>query len=421
VTATGTISQEKLEAALHTLQTYKDLATQHGATQTFVVATEAIRQASNSSAFIATIKEMTGLEVQLISGITEAALTFSGATYEAGKEEMVGVMDLGGGSLELVLAHKMHITWRTSLPVGSGWLHDQYLSANPPPSDELEAADTFLTTYFRKLHPPQSPPKLIVTGGSANSLLHLTHKAFHRPEEHHRLSREDLVRSQALLSALPAEDVAQFFGQPLARAKILLAGTLIIRHMMKRLKLKEIFVSSHGIREGVLLAYARYGDNWLAAVSSEKKPEPEESFVQSARQELVERLHTMLEWVDEVLKHEDIEAVHKMRVASRRLRATLDAYQSCCEPGAFVKVYRRIKRIANLLGEARDTDVMLHYLHEQLENLAADEQEGVRWLMTRLREYRQQKQQELDAFLRHLDGKKLEEALKDCVRERTKR
>lgn len=416
VTANGTISPEKMQAALHTLKTYQTLAEQYGARRILVVATEAIRQASNSGEFIARVRQETGLEMLVISGEAEAALTFLGATYEAGKHAQVGVMDLGGGSLELVFARHGQIAWRTSVPIGSGWLHDQYLSANPPVSGEIEAAETFLATYFHRMHLPHAVPVLIVTGGSANSLLYLAREAFHRPGEQTRLSREDLLRCQALLSALSAEDIARIYGQPLARARILLAGTLIIKHVLAQLVVQEIMVSPHGIREGVLLAYARFGEKWLSEVSQEEQTE-EASFAESARQTLVERLQTMLAWSDEVLKHEDIEAVHKMRVASRRLRAAMDAYQPCCEPKQFARVYRKVKRTANLLGEARDTDVMLHYLREQLEDLSEEEQAGVHWLMTGLRGYRQQTQQELDSFLRNLDGKKLEHRLKTSVRE----
>jgi exopolyphosphatase/pppGpp-phosphohydrolase len=416
VTANGMISPEKMRAAIQTLKTYQTLAEQYGARKMLVVATEAIRQASNSAEFIARVRQETGLEMLVISGEAEAALTFLGATYEAGKHAQVGVMDLGGGSLELVFARHGQIAWRTSVTIGSGWLHDQYLSANPPVSGEIEAAETFLATYFHGMHLPHAAPVLIVTGGSANSLLYLAREAFHRPGEQTRLSREDLLRCQALLSALSAEDIARIYGQPLARARILLAGTLIIKHVLNQLVVQEITVSPHGIREGVLLAYARSGENWLSMVSQEKQAE-EESFAESARKTLAERLQTMLAWSDEVLKHEDIEAVHKMRVASRRLRAAMDAYQPCCEPKQFARVYREIKRTATLLGEARDTDVMLHYLCEQLEGLSEEEQAGVRWLMTGLRGYRQQTQQELDSFLRNLDGKKLEHRLKTSVRE----
>lgn len=415
VTATGAISPEKCQAAIHTLHMYQALAAQHKAKHIFVVATEAIRQASNSSEFISEVRQATGLEIQLISGTAEATLMFFGATYEAGEHEQIGVMDLGGGSLELAFARQMHIGWRSSVPIGSGWLHDHYLSADPPAPDQIEAARTFLQTYFRRMSVKQRTPLLIVTGGSANSLFSLVQHAFHRAAEPRRLSLEDLARCQSLLCALEARDIADLYQQPLARARILLAGTLIITQMMHRLQLREILVSPHGIREGILLAYARYGEDWLAEAS--RAEEPEENFAQSAHTLLLERLHTLLAWTNEVLKNEDIEAVHKMRVASRRLRAALDAYQPCCDPKLFKKVYRKIKKVADALGETRDTDVMLQHLYAELENLREEEQEGVRWLIGRLQLYRLQKQQELHSVLRHLDGKKLEHQLKACVQE----
>jgi exopolyphosphatase/pppGpp-phosphohydrolase len=419
VTAIGKISQEKGHAALQTLSEYRALAEQHGAEHVFVVATEAIRQASNSAEFIAQVRAETGLEVLLISGEAEAALTFFGATYEASAHEHLWVMDLGGGSLELVFARQMQIVWRTSVPIGSGWLHDHYLSGNPPTSDERETAEIFLQTYFRRMRIPHSAQALIVTGGSANSLLYLVQRAFHRPMENKQLSQEDLARCQNLLSALSAEDIADLYGQPQARARILPAGALIIQQVMKRLQVQEIMVSPHGIREGVLLAYARYGESWLEKVSQEEQPE--ESYAQTAHKVLLDRLYTMLTWSDEVLKHDDIEAIHKMRVASRRLRAALDAYQPCCDPRLFAKVYRKVKRTADALGEVRDTDVMLHYLFEQLDSLTEEEQEGIHRLVEHLKSYRQEKQEELTVFLRNLDGEKLERQLKASLRERMDR
>jgi exopolyphosphatase/pppGpp-phosphohydrolase len=417
VTASGEISPAKTEAALKTLKEYQALAQHHGAEHVFVVATEAIRQARNNAAFLARVKAETGLDVQLISGKAEAAFTFFGATYEAAQQTQIGVMDLGGGSTELVLAWQMRISWRTSLPVGSGWLHDNYLPANPPSSAEIKAATSFLKAYFHRLNLPGEVPALIVTGGSANSLLHLARRAFHHPSESKRLTQEDLARCQGLLSALQAEDVAKLYDEQLARAQVLLAGTLIIRNIMRHLKLEEITVSQHGIREGVLLAYARYGEDWLA--EAEHEDEPAETFVQSAHRMLLERLHTMLDWTEEVIKHEDSEAVHKMRVASRRLRAALDAYQSCCDPKLFARVYRQVKQTAKLLGEARDADVMLQYLDEQLVEAKEDEAAGLSWLTTRLESYRQQRQKHLEAFLHHFDSETLEHQLKASVRERT--
>jgi CHAD domain-containing protein len=170
-----------------------------------------------------------------------------------------------------------------------------------------------------------------------------------------------------------------------------------------------------------LLAYERYGERWLEVVSQSAEeldrmklsdgtseefisytPEAE-PFARSGRRLLQERTQKMLEWPEEVLKHEDVEAVHKMRVATRRLRATLDAYQSICDPKSFKKVYRKVTQIADALGAARDTDVMLLNLHAQLEHVKNEEKAGVEWLVERLQTFREQKQLELESFLQRLD------------------
>lgn len=416
VTASGAISPEKTRRTLQTLHAYQALAAHYEAEQILVVATEAIRQASNRSEFLAHIRAETGLQVHLISGAVEAMLTFAGATYEAGPQEQLGVLDLGGGSLELAFARQMQMTWRTSLPLGSGWLHDQYLPGNPPTSDDILTAETFLRTYMQKTRIGETTSTLIVTGGSANSLLHLARRAFSHPQESQRLSLENLLRCQSLLTALSAEEIARQYDQPLARARILLAGTLILKHTMHHLALQEISVSPHGIREGVLLAYARSGEHWLTDIEEESRADPD-AFAHAARTVLLDRLQALLTWPKEVRKHEDIEAVHKMRVASRRLRAALDAYQSCCAPKRFATIYRRIRQMSRLLGKARDTDVLIHYLRAQQAMVSESEQVGLGWLIACLHAYRQRTQEQLDLFLRKLDPLKLEQQLKHCIRE----
>ena len=439
VTATGEISAEKAKAAIATLKRYKALARKHKANPILVVATEAIRQARNSDAFLEQVYNKTKLNVNLISGTAEAALTFFGSTYEVYQEPhpptQIGVMDLGGGSMELVNARNMHITWRTSLPIGSGWLHDRYLSANPPTYDDVTVAETFLQTYFRGLQLKHTPPVLIVTGGSANSILFLARNAFNLDVNHTHITVQDLIRCQGLLISLPAEEIAQRFEQPIARARILLAGALIIQTVMTRLRVNEIQVSSHGIREGVLLAYERYRERWLEIVSQSAEAlnhmqpsngklneysayTPEgEPFAQSGRRLLQERTQTMLEWPQEVLKHEDVEAVHKMRVAIRRLRATLDAYQSICDPKSFKKIYRQVTQIADALGAARDTDVMLINLNAQLEQVKSEDKAGVEWIIERLQTFREQKQLELETFLQDLDEDDLRKQVESCIQE----
>jgi exopolyphosphatase/pppGpp-phosphohydrolase len=453
VTETGEISRQKQQATIDTLRHYKSLAKEHRADQILVVATEAIRQARNSSAFLEDVERETGLRIHLISGTVEATLTFNGATYEELRQPdppaQLAVMDLGGGSTELVTAKNMRITWRTSIQIGSGWLHDRYLPSDPPTPGEMSVAGAFLQAYFQGMSMKFQPSRLIVTGGSANSLLLLAQQAFQLDSSSYRLTYYDLMRCEGLLTALTAEEISRRYQQPIARARILPAGALILREMMSRLRLSEIAISPHGIREGALLAYARYGEHWLKRVNEEysttKQAEVvdtgdtahiavaeetlagektlvseetfvgEETFAKAGQRMLGERVEKLLEWPDEVLKNEDIEAIHKMRVASRRLRATLDAFEPCCRPRQFKNAYRHVKDMADLLGTARDTDVMLEGLHRQSKHVPAEEQAGMQWLIDRLSEYRQQRQQELEAYFEKLDEAALRQQVESCM------
>lgn len=458
VTATGSISAEKFDVTIATLNQYQALARQYNAEPVLVVATEAIRQARNSQQFLEQIREQTGLSVNLISGNVEATLTFLGATYQEknnlSSHARLGIMDLGGGSMELVAAKGLHIDWRTSIPIGSGWLHDRYLPSNPPTPDDLAVAQTFLQTYFAGMRVKSQPSTLIVTGGSANSLLLLARRAFRLDPSNNKLTLDDLMHCEGILTALSAEEVSQRYNQPLARARILPAGALIIRFIMARLNLRDISISPHGIREGVLLAYERFRENWLERINEESsnshhsenthegatkatlgaghfnsmaslgnhhpngvESDREPTFIDSAQHMLAERIDKLLEWPDEILHDDDIEAVHKMRVATRRLRAALDAFEPCCDPKQFKKTYRQIKEIADLLGEARDTDVMLQGLHNRLKHVPLEERAGIQWLIQRLQAYRQHAQDALQAYFATLDGQSLHKQVESCVQE----
>lgn len=422
VTATGAISPEKANAAIAVLKCYKALAQRQQADLILVVATAALRQASNSAAFLEQVQRETNLAVHLISRPAAAALTFFGTSYEVNKQPghpaHIGVLDLGEGCLELVTARHRRITWRTSIPIGSGWLHDRFLSSDPPGYDEVAIAGAFLHTYFQGRRLKHRPPALIVTGGSATSLLSLVHHAFQLEEHQTHLTQQDLIRCQGLLSALTAQELAERYEVEVGRARVLLAEALLMQTVMSWLRITKILISSHGMPEGILLAYERYGERWLEHVRSAATLTPEEEpFAHSGRRKLKQRTRKMLELPDEVLKGEDVEAVHKMRVASRRLRATLDAYQSICDPKIFKRTYRQVKQAADALGAARDTDVMLLNLDTQLAQLKSEEKEGVEWMIARLHTFREQKQQALATFLQQFDADTLKKQLAFLIAE----
>src|SRR5712691_3568962 len=213
VNATGSVSAEKQALALKTLRHYQDLSAQYTSEQPLLVATEAVRKATNKDEFLSHITQETGLEVAIITGDVEAYLTFTGATsafaHNGSLPPQIAVMDLGGGSTELVTASNGRINWQTSLPVGSGWLHDRYLLSDPPSGDDLEVARTFLDTYFRGLRVKPLAPRLVLTGGSATALLQLVQRAFGLDEHTSILTIGNISYCEGLLSALSAQEIAQ--------------------------------------------------------------------------------------------------------------------------------------------------------------------------------------------------------------------
>jgi exopolyphosphatase/pppGpp-phosphohydrolase len=442
VNADGKISPEKRDQTIAILHKFKALAEEYNAHPILAVATEAIRRAANRDEFLSAIRDQTGLVVHSIAGDAEAMLTFYGATYELARESdapaRIAVMDLGGGSMELIVAKNLRVTWHTSLAVGSGWIHDRYLLTDPPTAEDVAIAQSFLQTYFHGLRIKRFPPLLIATGGSANSLLLLAQRAFGLSTERKVLTRDDLIRCEGLLYALPTQDIAQRYQLEPKRVRVLRAGVLIICALLERFKLNELRIIPQGIREGILLAYARSGEHWLQAAqqsttdiavahNSMATIEPTvakapETFTQAGRRIIWERVQKMHTWHHEILKNEDIEAVHKMRVASRRLRAALDAYKAICDPKAFKKAYRSVKKMADVLGEARDTDVMIVNLQARLANMPEKEtQAGIGWLLDRLSNYRQQQQKTLESHLQNFDEDVLKQQLADCLGEERER
>jgi exopolyphosphatase / guanosine-5'-triphosphate,3'-diphosphate pyrophosphatase len=430
VSEKGEIARDKFKLALETVRKYWKLAKNQGAEEILAIATEALREARNSQDFIEAVKRETGIEVHLISGYAEAVLDFYGTTSDTSAPTKVGVLDVGGGSTEIITATNGDITWLTSIPIGSGALHDRYLPSDPPTHEEMEGARSYLASQLQMIHPPELPSMLIVTGSSASSLLKLARTAFKLDEKNERLSFEDLDLCQGLMCALPSKEISKRYEQRLERARILPTGGLIIQAFMQHLQLNEINVSSHGVREGALLAYARYGQHWLEEVNSiaskrgasqvdgnaqQKLEVKQQPFAEFGRETLPKYAKKFLKWPDDIRKQEDIEAVHKMRVASRRLRAALDAFESCADHIAFKKINTHIQKLADALGTVGDMDVMISGLSNSLQEMASEEQTGVQWLIDRLYAYHQQEEQSLEAELRKLDRDTIHRQIDNCI------
>jgi exopolyphosphatase/guanosine-5'-triphosphate,3'-diphosphate pyrophosphatase len=216
-----------------------------GAARVRIVATAAVRRAPNRQEVLAAVRAAAGLEVEVLSGEQEARLAFAGATFGLAARP-TGVVDVGGGSCELVVGIPgAGVDWAVSLPIGSGLLADEHLRSDPPVRDELDALRTAVRRVFAGIEPPRADLAVAV-GGSATSLARLAGPV---------LDAAALSTALEAVIAGPAADVARRHDLDPRRVRLLPAG-LAVLECAARTFAAPLAVASGGLREGVLLEEA---------------------------------------------------------------------------------------------------------------------------------------------------------------------
>jgi exopolyphosphatase/pppGpp-phosphohydrolase len=278
ISALGYIGEERMARCVLAVCVQAERARELGASAVLGIATEGVRAAANGAALIERVRAETGVTLHLVTGAQEAALTYWGATsglrHSGGRR---GVLDLGGGSLEIVVGQGTRILWRTSLPLGSGTIHDRYAPSDPASAEELDAARAAVNALLVPLDPPQTDEHAVACGGTATTLallegqLRRTHPrarlAATRGALRATLSADELEQLMKLAQAVPAQEISARFAVDPARAPLLGAGSVVLHEAMRCLGTDALIISSRGVREGALLAYARAGDGWLEAAT----------------------------------------------------------------------------------------------------------------------------------------------------------
>jgi len=233
-----------------------------GAERTLAIATSAVRDAENGEAFLGEIEWSYGFETRLLAGTDEAAMMIRGVTAGRPSLEDVVVVDIGGGSTELVLATAGEVAFSTSLDVGCVRITERFLHSDPPSRPELAAAGT----YVRSLLPALEAKSAIGVAGTVTTLatLDLGDAEYDPARTHgHRISLSSIERQLERLAAMTTEERLAVPGIEPGRAPVIVAGVVVLREVMTAYGLDEIEVSERDILHGAALAAAEL-------------PEPEE-------------------------------------------------------------------------------------------------------------------------------------------------
>ena len=260
VFATKRLSDEAMARAMNVLKTLVTLARNKGFERTVAVATSAVREAQNGGEFIAMILEQTGLNVRVISGVEEARLIFLGVKHSiALPEGPTLVVDIGGGSVELIVGNRGGLLHGTSLKLGAIRLTEQCLPKSPPSESMMRALETVVTTHLRDALGTFKMKKfhsLVATSGMAGNVgevVHLRHTG--RPLPQHNLAVIPLhhIRSLELeLARSSVKDRLAIPGLDPKRVDTLLPTTVVLRCLLELSGLHEVTLCDKAIREGVI-------------------------------------------------------------------------------------------------------------------------------------------------------------------------
>jgi exopolyphosphatase/guanosine-5'-triphosphate,3'-diphosphate pyrophosphatase len=226
-----------------------------GAERILAVATSAVRDAENGEAFLGEVEWSYGFATRLLDGDEEAELTFRGVSVGRTIAEPTLVLDVGGGSTELVVGGPGGLASATSLQLGSVRLTERFLATDPPAADELAA----LAAHVRSVLPPLDATAGIGVAGTVTTLaaLDLGLPAFDAARVHgHRLSPEAVERQLARLAAVPLSERRHVPALEPERAPVIVAGAAIVLEVMRAYALAELETSVHELLDGAALAAA---------------------------------------------------------------------------------------------------------------------------------------------------------------------
>jgi len=262
---TGDLTPEAMERAIKALQRCQKLAKSFNAEQIVAVATSATREAPNGQDFIKRVDAELGLFVNLISGQEEARRIYLGVLsgMEFNNHPHI-IIDIGGGSTELILGDSHEPRTLSSTKVGAVRLTAEFITTDPISSSEFQYLQAYIRgmlerpVYEVRSHlQPGEQPRLVGTSGTIEALaiIHAREKLgmVPSPLNGYQLSRKDIKELVKRLAAMNYAERAAIPGMSDRRSEIIVAGALILLEAMTLLGIESLMIGERALREGVIV------------------------------------------------------------------------------------------------------------------------------------------------------------------------
>jgi exopolyphosphatase / guanosine-5'-triphosphate,3'-diphosphate pyrophosphatase len=266
VDLSGQLSGEAIEATCKAIAEYVEAYREAGAERVRAIATSAVRDASNGGAFVAELRERFALSARVLDGEEEARLTYLGASSERPPSEPTLVVDIGGGSTELIVGVGEQIAFHASLQAGVVRHTERHIASDPPAAAEMEALATDVRSLIETAvagRPEASATAAIAVAGTPTSLaaIEMGLEPYDPARVHgHVLSLPSIQRMLSQLASAPLAKRVEIAGMHPDRAPTIVAGVVILVETMRAFGLEQVEVSEHDILYGTAISAASERD-----------------------------------------------------------------------------------------------------------------------------------------------------------------
>ena len=256
----GILTEPAMERSIAVLSKYCTTIASHDVYKTSAVATSALREAKNSMSFLEEVKKITELPINIISGEEEAKITASGMLLDMDVPDTALMVDIGGGSTELIFAREGKPDTVYSENTGVVYLAGKYMSHDPPLKEELVRMESEITLriecikdLFMQLLTETT--RFIGTAGTITALAAMSQglsEYDHTKIHNYTLQLQRVKDIFSTLSRSSSRERAQYIPFELSRLDIIVPGTLILSKLMETFGFEELTVSNYGLREGIV-------------------------------------------------------------------------------------------------------------------------------------------------------------------------
>ena len=256
--ATGMLDPDAVDRTVTALKAMMDIGRSLGVTEVRAIATEAVRRASNGPELVERLRDEAGLDVEIISAEEEGRLVWLSAASLVKDVPSSVIVDIGGGSVEIVQAIGPEPVSIVSMRLGARVLTERFIAEDPPGDASFKALKRHVRRTLRDAVAPLEPgvATLVGSGGTVTSIAAIVagmrgrrYESLHGVE----ITRPELMQLLGILSHSGAAERLAMPGMPPDRVDIVLAGVLVLAEILKLFSASGILVNALGIREGVVL------------------------------------------------------------------------------------------------------------------------------------------------------------------------